>query len=737
MFKKTKVALMSLLCAGCLASAGVGVVSYEIKASAATPGFKVENGAQVRLKEESADFGIRFSAFVGEAVEGATYNMLILPAELVERYNNDTTGNKANIVAYMEKLAADNNGKLSIVKNCPVCEDGKIYGSIVNVKWNNINRDFVAVAYYEKDGEIVEIAAMADDGARSVVDVSNNAIESGDYNGSDDVSVNNKSILVDKIRKGEKQAAGYASEDTYIYEDFRFANEVATYSNVNVVTNNSTTEVVEQALQVTRKSDYNYTAVDFGTVGAGDYQFTFQLKESEGYDYNNWKIMQWNKDTQKYDLEKCSVWDLVALGDNTYSYYFTTTEDTAANFAFVGLVGSAFSGTGQITLDNLMLKEVESIPTVKRDITTLLNENFEGTTVSPYQMGSVQNVAEFDVITFVDNGDNGNALRLEKTKGEKCTLDFVLPLGKVTKGQYKLTLQMKTNYNQVLSLQNVTLQNDYQLTSLNSATQVQADFNYGNFYGIGSGNTDYFQSQARPLGDDVWEYHINFKQDMESAGLRLYNYFATLPEGGAYLQLDNIKFEKSCEVVVDFENGRVVDYSSSGAVGTGKAYANVPYIRTTNATAATGNTRSLYNFDTKKFTGTTPDSGDRSYTNKEHGTYGYALRLRDQVKISFNMGYVEAGTYQVTWKFGLWGSASNPLFYNGAWAYWGTSEANGTTVKSSAGAFSLTGSAGNEVTYQVTVSEGMDNYYCVFFPSSAWGADTVIVLDSFSFVKVA
>ena len=735
MFKKTKMALMSLLCVGCCMAAGAGALSYT-EASAQTV-FKVDDGAAVRLKMEEEEFGIRFSATVGEVVEGAKYNMLILPVELVEYYNADTTANKADIVTYMKALAESKGGSLSIVEDCAVRSDGKIYASIVDVLWKNINRDFVAVAYYEKDGEIV-VAEMAEDGARSVVDVSNNALESGDYNGAD--KTDDKAILIDKVRKGEKQAEGYSKEDTYIYEDFRYADEYSTYSAVGISSNsNATTEVVDfnkdKAIQVTRKTDYNYTAVEFGTVSEGVYQFTFQLKESEGYDYNNWKLLQWNEATEKYDLEKCSVWDLEALGNNTYSYYFTATEEMKANFAFAGLVGSGWTGTGQMTLDNLTLKEVKTA--VKRDITTLLNEDFEGTTVSPYQMGSVQNVSDFDVIKLVDNGDNGNALRLEKKAGEKCTVDFVLPLGKVTKGQYKLTLQMKTNYNQALSLQNVTLQNDYQLNSLNNAVQAQADFNYGNFYGIGSGNTDYFQAQARPLGDDVWEYHINFKKDMDCAGLRLYNYFTTLPEGGIYLQLDNVKFERSCEVVVDFENGRVVDYSQSGAVGTGKDYANTPYIRTTNATEASTNTRSLYDFATKKFTGTTPDSGDRTYTNIAHGNYGYCLRLMYQTKLGISLGYVEAGTYEVTWEFGLWGNYTDFKFYNGEWAYWGTSETHNGAVTYRPSGLSVNGTvAGNKITYTIEVTKDTSNYYCTMFPCQPDGT-TVIVLDSFSFKKVA
>ena len=731
--KKIKNIWLSLLCVGCCAAACAGAVTYSVQASADTPSFQVEKGAAVRLKSEYEHFGLRFSATVGEVVEGATYNMLILPAELVDYYNADTAQNKADIVTYMKALAEKNGGKLSIVEDCMVTVQGKIYGSIVNVLWGNIDRDFVGVAYYEKDGETVVAAMAAENGERSIVDVAEKALKSGDYEN----NATARSLLIEKVRMGEKKSLGYAQDDVYVHEDFRYAKNgyeggVGIGLSLKAATGTSVKSGGDYALKVTRSSAYNYVGMDLGTVGAGNYQLTFQMKETTGVDYNNWKLMQWNTGSNSYADEKCSVWDLEALGTDTYVYYFTATEEMCANFALVGLVGKDFPGTGEITLDNITLKEVESIPTVKRNLSKLLNENFDTTSVSPYQMGAMQNMTDFDVIKFVDNGANGKALRVEKTTGTG-TVDFVLPLGKVTKGQYKLTLQMDTNYKQVLSLQNVKLKNEYLMDY--SAT-AQGDFNYGDFYGIGS--TQDFKAQARPLGDNVWEYSINFKQDMDCAGLRLYNSFTTLPDGGIYLQLDNIKFERACDVIVDFENGAVLDYSQSGAVATGKAYANAPYIRTTAATTSSTNTRSLYNFATGAFTGSTSAGGNRSYTNIARGTYGYALRLRDQTKLAFNMGYVEAGTYEVTWQFGLWGSASNTLFYNGAWAYWGTSETHlgGTTVKSSAGAFSITPSAGNKVTYKVTVSEAMDNYYCVFFPSSAWSTDTVIVIDSFRFTKV-
>ena len=311
MFKKTKMAFTSLLCAGCFIAAGAGAVSYAVQASAATPAFQVDSGAAVRLKAEDTDFGIRFSATVGEVVAGAKYNMLILPVELVDYYKADTTVGKADIVSYMKALATANGGSLSIVEDCAICEDGKIYGSIVDVKWNNLNRDFVGVAYYEKDG-VVTVAAMAEqNNARSVVDVANEAINSGDYDTKDD----EKLILIDKVRKGEQQAAGYASDVTYIKEDFRYATMkdkkgeqikwgiADTWSYPCIVENGD-----DYALQFKRVNDaWGLLTLNFGTVKAGNYKLSFKMTENAigslinesnpakgAIDYNNWKLMGWD-----------------------------------------------------------------------------------------------------------------------------------------------------------------------------------------------------------------------------------------------------------------------------------------------------------------------------------------------------------------------------------------------------------------------------------------------------------
>ena len=144
--KKMKKCLLPFFTFTFLLSGVGGALTYNVTADAATnkTGFYVEDGAAVRLKSEYEQFGIKFSAQVGEVVEGATYHILIAPVELVDIYEADTNADKGDIVTYLTAYAESKGGKLSIVENCEV-KDGKIEGAIVNVLWENINRKRLAL----------------------------------------------------------------------------------------------------------------------------------------------------------------------------------------------------------------------------------------------------------------------------------------------------------------------------------------------------------------------------------------------------------------------------------------------------------------------------------------------------------------------------------------------------------------------------------------------------------------
>ena len=246
-----KVLLTSLVSAFMVASVGGVVFSQQAFAETQKSGFYVEDGAAVRLRTEHENFGIKFSAQVGEAVEGATYNILIAPVQLVEVYEKDKNADKGDIVTYLTAYAAERGGKLSIVENCEV-KNGRIEGSIVNVLWKNINRKFVGVASYEKGGEIT-VADYATDAERSVVDVSKNALDSGDFTNDSSIKV-----LYEKVRYGAMQANGATADEkdsaAYQYEYFYGAtvngSTVTTAAGTNITLSGLTGGVSDNVLSL-------------------------------------------------------------------------------------------------------------------------------------------------------------------------------------------------------------------------------------------------------------------------------------------------------------------------------------------------------------------------------------------------------------------------------------------------------------------------------------------------------
>ncbi|MBQ4269495.1 MAG: hypothetical protein IJB97_07610, partial [Clostridia bacterium] len=353
--KKTLLAF-SLVAFGTACAGGFAFNSAE--ANAAEPAkFAMIDGASVRLTKEYETFGIRFKATVVD--ETKSYNMLILPSELVTAYELDTTENKAEIVPYMiDKFTEE---KLSIIENI-VPNDGVISGSIVNILWENINRSFVGYAYY-MDGTDYVIAESAADGKRSVVDVSKNAIASTDYDvkegDSDKVKaekIANKNALVEKVRFGQKQKKGFAKTDVYVYEDFAYAaDDFASGMNMKVSLNDnngSEASLIENgednAVQFTRAADkYNMLVLNFDTQPAGNYKLSFKMQDNDvaNYGYNNWKLMGGAGFAEDYGYLYAKHY----VGNDTFEYYFTTDAEGYILFGIAGLnADKTFSGIGQM-----------------------------------------------------------------------------------------------------------------------------------------------------------------------------------------------------------------------------------------------------------------------------------------------------------------------------------------------------------------------------------------------------
>ena len=349
---KTIKKILLTSCATVFLAASIGgIANYSVSVAAESKsGFYVEDGAAVRLKSEHEKFGIKFSAQVGEKVEGATYNILIAPVELIELYEADTNENKADIVTYLKAYAESKGGKLSIVENCEVV-DGKIDGAIVNVLWKNINRKFVGVAYYEKDGAIT-VAQYADDKERSIVDVSQNALDSGDYTAMSDIKV-----LVEKMRYGEMVENGATADEKYStayqYEKFYGAsvadNAVTTAAGTSITLSGLTGSVTDNVLQLAfdGENSANGATIDFGTIPAGAYRVSLAHTLVDGTFSSTI--------TQNGTKELATVWETKELGNDVYEFYFK--QETEGNASFTIATTSATTGT--VTLDNIALEPVK------------------------------------------------------------------------------------------------------------------------------------------------------------------------------------------------------------------------------------------------------------------------------------------------------------------------------------------------------------------------------------------
>lgn len=163
-------------------------------------GFTMKEGASIRLNVEEGMYGIRFGANVDDTERN--YSMMIVPTELTEGYEeNKTKGEKLS--EYCERIADENGGSVAKAENLKANANGEISCALVQIKWENLNRAFTGIAYYEENNERIE-AQRASDGERSVSEVANKAVES------EDLTAAEKEAVTRLQEDGKKQACGIA-----------------------------------------------------------------------------------------------------------------------------------------------------------------------------------------------------------------------------------------------------------------------------------------------------------------------------------------------------------------------------------------------------------------------------------------------------------------------------------------------------------------------------------------------
>lgn len=160
--------------------------------------FRMKEGASIRLNKENDTYGIRFGAVVAD--ETKSYTMMIVPTELAGGYK-ESSG--ITLSEYCEKRAEEAGGRVAKAENLDPDGNGEITCALVRVKWENLNRAFTAIAYYEADGQRIE-AARAEENERSVFEVAQKALDSGTLDETERAAV--EQLKAD----GEKEADGVA-----------------------------------------------------------------------------------------------------------------------------------------------------------------------------------------------------------------------------------------------------------------------------------------------------------------------------------------------------------------------------------------------------------------------------------------------------------------------------------------------------------------------------------------------
>ena len=174
---------------------GAGITAEETGVQSA---FRMKEGASIRLNKENDTYGIRFGAVVAD--ETKSYTMMIVPTVLAGGYK---VSSGITLSEYCEKRAKEAGGRVAKAENLAPDGNGEITCALVRVKWENLNRAFTAIAYYEADGQRIE-AARAEENERSVFEVAQKALDSGTLDEAERAAV--EQLKAD----GEKEADGVA-----------------------------------------------------------------------------------------------------------------------------------------------------------------------------------------------------------------------------------------------------------------------------------------------------------------------------------------------------------------------------------------------------------------------------------------------------------------------------------------------------------------------------------------------
>ena len=239
-------------------------------AKAAAESFKMVSGASVRVVEP---YGIMFKASVPETQAqdaNKKYYMMIIPEDYITTYSLTIGGAYCDYYDVLVKAVGEKG--VATMQCLPYQEEGewRVRGSLVGVQYENLNRNFVGIAYYEENGKRT-YADLGTEYTRSISNVASRFVNSDKWAGSD---TNVKSFVNTLMAQAYDNALGNEKGTTAELPaiDFNY-DEVTLLNNENTLqlTSNYVWDIQMDWVSadknvVTVDEDGNLTAVGGGTT---------------------------------------------------------------------------------------------------------------------------------------------------------------------------------------------------------------------------------------------------------------------------------------------------------------------------------------------------------------------------------------------------------------------------------------------------------------------------------------
>ncbi len=362
-------------------------MAYTITATASTD-FEMVNGASIRVhKTDENLYGIKFAAKVTDTSK--QYKMLIIPQDYYEGYLGEDDRGDKNVVEYL--IGKFGEDKLAIVQNCAI-KGNIVEGSIVKINYNNLNRKFLGIAYYqtEEGNQIKYNVAQFENGipsSYSIVEKAQETYESGEYADFQMVLAGLEGIITDGIKQAngiiesEKDSVvpsislTETTKKVFVGDSFKLAYTPAIATNLVKYTGENVDIALDGTVTATTPGITTITASVFGAQDT--LTLTTVEKDITGLIEKD-KVISWNEvaNADGYIISINGV--ETSLDTNSY----TISESGVYNISVCAVVGQArgnFSSLNDLVIEN---DAVDFSVVVENAYTYTSNKTAEGISVT-------------------------------------------------------------------------------------------------------------------------------------------------------------------------------------------------------------------------------------------------------------------------------------------------------------------------------------------------------------------